>query len=119
MLPEIYNAKPDYFVARVMGESMNRRIPNGSWCLFRRDPGGSREGKIVLVQHRDIQDSDMGGEFTVKRYHSEKVTDKGEGWVHRKIVLKPVSNLFSFVDIELAEDEGESLCVVGEFVAAI
>ncbi|MDA0767826.1 MAG: hypothetical protein O3A87_08400 [Verrucomicrobia bacterium] len=34
-LPEGFAAKEGYFIAQVLGESMNRRIPNHSWCLFR------------------------------------------------------------------------------------
>ena len=72
VLPEAFNARADYFVMRVVGESMNQRIPNGSLCLFRANPSGTRTGKIVLVQHRDIQDPDIGTGLTVKRYYSEK-----------------------------------------------
>jgi len=32
----------DELVAQVIGESMNRRIPNGAWCLFRAAPAGTR-----------------------------------------------------------------------------
>ena len=53
-LPDVFRPNKDLFVAQVVGESMNRRIPNGSWCLFRRDPVGTRQNKIVLVQHREI-----------------------------------------------------------------
>jgi hypothetical protein len=42
--------KPGMFVARVTGTSMEPLIPDGSWCLFRPCPAGSREGRIVLVQ---------------------------------------------------------------------
>ena len=63
------------FVTQVVGESMNRRIPNGSWCLFRANPVGTRQGKIVLVQHQSIRDLDTGGRYTVKTYQSEKVVD--------------------------------------------
>jgi hypothetical protein len=42
--------KPGMFVARVTGMSMEPLIPDGSWCLFRPCPAGSREGRIVLVQ---------------------------------------------------------------------
>ena len=48
-LPEGFAAAPGLFVAQVIGESMSRRIPNGTWCLFRAAPSGSRQGKIVLV----------------------------------------------------------------------
>ncbi|HSK80334.1 MAG TPA: hypothetical protein VLQ45_28025 [Thermoanaerobaculia bacterium] len=51
---------------------MNRTIPNGTWGLSRLNPQGTRDGKIVLVQHRQIQDTDLGGHFTLKRYRSEK-----------------------------------------------
>jgi DUF2075 family protein len=34
-LPETYRTAEDMFVVKVVGESMNRVIPNGSWCLFR------------------------------------------------------------------------------------
>lgn len=37
-LPDWVRAQPGLFVAKVAGESMNRRIPNGSWCLFRAPP---------------------------------------------------------------------------------
>ena len=58
---------------------MNKKIPNGSYCLFKQDEGGSRNGKIVLVESTSINDSEFGSGYTVKEYHSEKkVTD--EGW---------------------------------------
>ena len=37
-LPEPFVAKEGFFVTRVVGESMNRRIPNGAWCLFKSRP---------------------------------------------------------------------------------
>ena len=42
--PDVTQARPweDLFVAQVTGESMNRRIPNGAWCLFRLHPAGTR-----------------------------------------------------------------------------
>jgi uncharacterized protein len=41
-LPDWVRPQPGLFVAQVVGESMNRRIPSGSWCLFRANPGGTR-----------------------------------------------------------------------------
>lgn len=38
----------DRFLVRVEGDSMEPRIPDGSICKFKLDPGGSRNGKIVL-----------------------------------------------------------------------
>ncbi|MFC3284780.1 DNA/RNA helicase domain-containing protein [Litchfieldella rifensis] len=113
-LPDFMRASPDLFVSRVVGESMNRRIPNGAWCLFRANPGGTRQGKIVVVQHRAIEDPDHGGSFTVKLYQSEKIEEYGE-FVNQRIVLKPQTNAFGYKDIVL-EDELEDLKVIGEFL---
>jgi uncharacterized protein len=113
---------PDtHFVCQVVGNSMNRVIDDGSYCLFRKDPGGSRKGKIVLVGHRDIQDVDTGGSFTVKYYDSKKVEDEedDEGWEHESIVLKPSSYDASYEDIVLTEDQAVDFKVYGVFVKVI
>lgn len=117
-LPEVFQPKPGYFICRVVGESMNRLIPSGSWCLFKAAPGGSRAGKVLLVQHRDVQDELMGGQYTVKVYESSKEPD-GDSWRHAKITLKPRSKDPGFKAIELLGDECKELQVVGEFVAVI
>ena len=76
-LPDSFRPQPGHFVTRVVGESMNRRIPNGSWCLFKANPGGTRQGKVVIVEHRDIQDPETGTSCTVKVYSSEKIRYRG------------------------------------------
>lgn len=116
-LPEYINTTKGMFVTRVVGESMNKRIINGSWCLFKANPGGSRNGKIVLVQHRDIEDPDHGGTYTVKTYHSEKIEEGGE-LVNRRIVLKPETNAYGYSPIVI-EDNGEELMVIGELLQAV
>lgn len=116
-LPDFMRVSPDLFVSRVVGESMNRKIPNGAWCLFRANPGGTRQGKIVLVQHRTIEDPDHGGSFTIKLYQSEKVEEYGE-FVNQRIVLRPQTNAFGYKDIVL-EDELEDLKVIGEFLSVL
>ncbi|UTW05055.1 DUF2075 domain-containing protein [Amphritea atlantica] len=116
-LPEHINVSGGMFVMRVVGESMNRRIPNGSWCLFKSNPGGTRNGKVVLVQHRHIDDPDHGGSYTVKVYHSDK-TIEGDMIINTRIVLKPDTNAFGYSSIEL-EDDGEELTVIGEYLTVI
>ncbi len=116
-LPEFMKVSEDLFVSRVVGESMNRRIPNGSWCLFRANPGGTRQGKIVIVQHRSIEDPDHGGSYTIKLYQSEKIEEYGE-FANLRIVLKPQTNAFGYRDIVL-EDELEDLQVIGEFLTTL
>lgn len=116
-LPEHINTTQGMFVTRVVGESMNKRIINGSWCLFKANPGGSRNGKIVLVQHRDIEDPDHGGTYTVKTYHSEKLEEDGV-LVNQRIVLKPETNAYGFSRIVI-EGGCEGLVVVGEFLSVL
>ncbi|MBB5021939.1 DNA/RNA helicase domain-containing protein [Desulfurispira natronophila] len=116
-LPDFMRVSSDLFVSRVVGESMNRRIPNGSWCLFRANPGGTRQGKVVVVQHRAIEDPDHGGSFTIKLYQSEKIEEYGE-LVNQRVVLKPQTNAFGYKDIVL-EDELEDLRVIGEFLSVL
>ena len=117
-LPMNISAREDYFVCQVNGESMNKKIENGSWCLFRKDPGGSREGKIVLVEHYNIQDSDFGAGYTIKTYHSKKIiTD--ESWAHDSIILKPQSFDTIYKDIVLNEIEIHELKVIGEFITVL
>lgn len=117
-LPMHISAKEDYFICQIIGESMNKKIKNGAWCLFKKPTGGIREGKIVLVEHYKIQDSSFGAGYTVKTYHSEKnVTD--ETWSHESIILKPSSFDSGFKDIVLKQDEISSLKVIGEFVTTL
>jgi len=118
-LPEQYKANSDYFVCKVQGESMNKKIPNNSWCLFKKDPGGSREGKIVLVEHHNIHDVDFGSGYTVKMYHSEKEIDQDGRWSHQSIVLKPLSDRPDYSDIVLHQDDLTTLKVVGIFIAVL
>lgn len=108
------SAKKGYFVCKVVGESMNKKIPNGSYCLFKQDEGGTRNVKIVLVESTSINDSEFGSGYTVKEYHSEKkISD--EGWRHEAIILKPLSTLEEYENIELSEDDLLNFKVVGIF----
>lgn len=109
------SAKKGYFVCIVVGESMNKRIPNGSFCLFKQDEGGSRNGKIVLVESTSINDSEFGSGYTVKEYHSIKKITNHNHWRHETIILKPLSTKEGYEDIVLFEDDFLNLKVVGIF----
>ncbi|OFY84437.1 MAG: hypothetical protein A3F72_13590 [Bacteroidetes bacterium RIFCSPLOWO2_12_FULL_35_15] len=114
-LPFNIAVKEGYFVCKVIGESMNKKIPNGSYCLFTKYEGGSRNGKIVLVESTNIHDSEFGSCYTVKEYHSTKNIES-DNWTHQTITLKPLSYSSEYNDIEIKEDELNSLKVIGEFV---
>jgi hypothetical protein len=87
--------------------------------LFKSDQGGSRQNKIVLVKSSDIQDPEIGGCFTVKKYSSEKEGGDDDTWLHKKIVLEPMTTIEGFNRIELSEEQIESFEVIGEFIAVI
>ncbi len=107
------------FVAQVVGESMNKRIPNGAYCVWRLHPAGSRGGRVVLAQHRDIHDSELGGHYTVKLYESEKEHFDDETWRHKQIILKPSSSDPSFQPIVLKDLEEDELEIIAELVQVL
>lgn len=107
------------FIAQVVGESMNRRIPNGAWCLWRANPAGTRQGKVVLAQHGDINDPELGGRYTVKVYESEKVATDDGGWRHSVVRLKPDSDDPSFEPIVFENLEEGELAIVAELVEVL
>jgi DUF2075 family protein/predicted GIY-YIG superfamily endonuclease len=103
----------EYFVCKVVGESMNKVIPNGSLCLFKKYSGGSRNGLITLVEGNEIFDSETGANYTIKEYSSKKTTDD-EGWKHEEIILKPLS-IKVFESIVLRDEESMNFKVIGVF----
>jgi hypothetical protein len=118
-LPDIFRPQRSLFVIQVVGESMNRRIPSGSWCLFKEIPAGSRQGKVVLVQHRELSDNDTGGHYTVKIYDSTKIIHEDGTWHHTSITLRPDTTATGYESIVLGERQSEELQMIGEFVAVL
>jgi SOS-response transcriptional repressor LexA len=113
-LPMQVSPKKGYFIAQVIGESMNKKIPNGSYCLFEEYSAGSRNGEIVLAECTSIQDGDYGSGYTIKEYSSSKSFSE-DSFRHEYIVLKPVSYDDSFENIVLSEDEIIKFTVKGIF----
>lgn len=120
-VPEGLRPDPGYFVARISGHSMEPRVPDGSFCLFRAHPQGSREGKLVLVQKHGA--SETGGEFTIKRYHSEKAVlphgaaeefDDAPEWRHRRVRLISLNPDYPSWDLE-----ADQCKVIAEFVRVL
>ena len=118
-LPASIMTKEGYFVCQVIGESMNKKIPNGSWCLFKEYIGGSRNGEIVLAQHHSFKDAEFGAGYTVKRYRSKKSFTEDIGWRHESIVLEPLSYNDSFEDIHLPVDQLEEFKIIGILVQVL
>lgn len=114
--PAGVSIKPGMFIARVRGHSMEPKIRDGSWNLFRPSPQGSREGRILLVQFNSMGDLENGGRFTVKKYHSAKTVSE-DTWQHDQIQLLPLNP--DYDPIPVAPHEGPEMVVVGEWVASI
>ena len=104
------------FVVQAKGHSMEPKIPDGSLCVFRANVVGSRQNKIVLVQHRGLHDVDYTGSYTIKTYTSEKSFDRETGeWQHERIVLKPINPAYRSIVI----DQEDDFTVIGEFIGLV
>jgi type III restriction enzyme len=110
---------PEMFVARAVGRSMEPRINDGDYLVFRANPGGSREGKIVLARG-PITDPDLGGPYTVKRYFASKVTSADGSWRHSRIVLAPLNPEFQPIEIEDSGDDPDAAVhVIAEYLTKL
>lgn len=111
--PENLRLDPGMFIVRITGHSMEPRIPNQSLCVFRAPVTGSRQGKLLLIERRDVSES--GGRYTVKRYHGEKAS-AGEEWSHRKIRLEPLNPDFEAWELN---NDPDLFQVIGEFIRVL
>lgn len=103
---------PEMFVAKIVGRSMEPRIPDGSLCVFRGGTiAGSREGRLVLVERMGVNDR-----YTVKRYRSRKRQDAAGEWRHERITLEPLNAEFEPWDLDPEEDRFR---ILGEFVRVL
>jgi len=107
----------NYFIAQVVGKSMEPTIKDGSYCVFKLDKGGSRNGLIVLVESGQISDPEHHQGYTVKRYYSEKEFFDDGTWQHKKITLLPDNKLFK--DIVLESISVEDFKVIAEFICCV
>lgn len=108
----------DMFVAKAVGRSMEPRIYDGDYLIFRANPAGTRRGKIVLAQGR-IVDPELGGSYTVKKYSSEKVPDPDGGWRHAKVVLAPLNPEFDPIEVEDSGDGDDGVRVIAEYLGKL
>lgn len=109
---------PDLFAMRVIGHSMEPKISDGDICIFRRGSAlaGTRNGRIMLVKHRDIHDADTHAQLTVKRYQSERICNEYGIPQHVNITLYPINSDYDPIVIDHVENE---LQVIGEFVGRV
>jgi SOS-response transcriptional repressor LexA len=106
------------FVAKAIGRSMEPRIYDGDYLIFRANPTGTRQGKIVLAQG-SIIDPELGGPFTVKKYVSEKVPDPDGGWKHSRVRLVPLNPEFDPIELRQSEADDEQVRIVAEYLGKL
>lgn len=75
---------------------------------------GSREGRIVLAEHRGVEDPENGGAYSIKRYHGEKMATEDGGWCHERILLEPLNG--EFAPIEIPKEASGEFRVLAEWM---
>ncbi|HEV8042506.1 MAG TPA: S24 family peptidase [Bryobacteraceae bacterium] len=110
--PGMQHLDAGMFVAEIVGDSMEPLIPNGSLCVFRAGVVGSRAGRLVLAEDREVN------AYAVKRYKSEKT--KGEEWQHNWIRLEPLNPSHDPAhDAWLLKPDEERYRIIAEFVRVL
>lgn len=101
---------PGMFIARVVGDSMEPSVPNGSWCLFR-SPATEVDGKTVLVQRRDADDPENGGAYTLKKVERRRLRSG--------LRVRLISQNKSYAPIDVTADGGERYAVIAELIEVL
>jgi SOS-response transcriptional repressor LexA len=110
--PEGMRISAEHFVAHAIGDSMEPRIPAGSLNLFKLNPAGSRQGKILLIERFGI--TDQTARYTIKRYTSVKQRLSEEEWQHERIRLEPLNPAHEPWDVE-----PQDFAVVAEWIRVL
>ena len=99
----------DRFLVRAEGDSMTPLIEDGDLCIFRRDTGGSRNGKVVLCR----MDGFAGDQpiAAVKRYRSARMGGTDSIGEAKAIILSSLNE--SHEDIVLTG--GDHVSIIGIF----
>lgn len=106
------------FVTKVVGHSMEPKIQDGSYCIFRTNIVGSRQNKIILARLQGISDIETGGSFTVKKYVSKKKQDNVEDeWSHEEISLLSLNPQYD--PIILDGRHGNDVKIIAEFLTVL
>jgi SOS-response transcriptional repressor LexA len=103
----------DMFAATVVGRSMEKRIGNGAICLFRLIGTRSPDGKVVLLQLRDLRDPETDLRYTVKRF---RVAER-RGRRITRVRLESLNR--DFEPMVLEEDPERELRVIAEFLEVL
>lgn len=107
----------DYFAAFVRGDSMQPKINDGDLCLFKSYRGGTRQGRVFLIQARGLKNSETGESFVVKKYVRQTPARKSED--DDRAIIHLVSENPKFSPIILMGASDDEVQVIAEFVRVL
>jgi phage repressor protein C with HTH and peptisase S24 domain len=113
----VRSGSQDYFASFVKGESMQPLIPNGALCLFRRYTGGTRQGRIFLIQARGLRDNETGDAFVVKKY--QRQTPPRTTQTEDPAVIHLISENSKFSPIVLVGLQDREVQTLAEFIRVL
>lgn len=102
-------------IEEIIRNTYRTLLTRGVLRLLRRNPLGSRQGMVLLVQHRSIRDPENGGGCTVGCHSSEKRMSD-EGRTHEAI-----AHWLDFIDRSsvppsMPASKGETVSLIGACV---
>ncbi|MFN2589386.1 MAG: hypothetical protein ABR518_01275 [Actinomycetota bacterium] len=80
---------------------------------------GSRNGRVLLVQHRDIADPEHGGSYTVKVYERAGEAVDPDGVRRSTVLLRPDSDDPRFEPIAVTVANEDEVRVIAELVEVL
>ena len=104
-----------HFVVCAVGHSMEPKIKDGDYCIFKANPAGpyTGQGRIYLFQYQGEPDPDTGGSYTIKGYRSHK----GKDGFNARVELLPRNKKYSPIEFRAEDgDIDQKLHFVAEFV---
>lgn len=107
----------DYFACFINGESMAPRIKNGDLVLFKKYLGGSRQGKVFLLQGRGLQSNETGESFVIKKYMRQ--TPARTESQDKTAVIHLISENPHFPPIILVGRSDDEIQTIAEFVKVL
>ncbi|MCR9226172.1 MAG: DUF2075 domain-containing protein [Flavobacteriaceae bacterium] len=115
-MPRDLEPHNDVFATRVIGESMNKVLSNGTYCLFKKYVGGSINGQIVLIKKTNT--GDKSPIYSIKEYEGKGYgEDQNNGY--QTIVLKSLSTAPEYSNVVEEEVEPCSFKIIGTFLCAL
>jgi hypothetical protein len=74
---------------------------------------------MLLLEHPEIDDPDLGGSFTLRRYRSEQRVDGDGHWQAPQVVLSAASSKEDVAPRVLEEVEEGSIWVIAELLEVL